>query len=325
MASNVTEYPPQVQYIINNPTKTMGTWFCGGFGDFLLMGAVLSMTASYWVQYGSTDALVHRLFVVVSFILNALLSIQFATILWHKLIVGFGDYLAAAYSSPWYATIQPLTCEIVLFVSQLFFIVRLWRMLGGLRFLLVLLVPTMLMGLAGFIALTTQIYMMSSVETMSNLTKTFYVASVGVVASDVIVTGASSYYLNKFKTGFKRTDSLIARLLHLTWVTAAFPMVCSTLCLIFYVTLSSTGNSTFAAFNMIAPKLYTVSMLYTLNSRQMLGERDSAFCMSTDVNVNITSDTVRFTDGRAGADTSLNFTKPETSVDESDDTKSHPV
>ncbi|EJD54496.1 hypothetical protein AURDEDRAFT_179642 [Auricularia subglabra TFB-10046 SS5] len=298
MSFNVTEYPPQVQYIIDNPTKTMGTWFCGGFGDFLLMGAILSMTAGYWVQYGSTDAL---------------------------LIVGFGDYISAAYSSPWYTTIEPLTAEVVLFVSQMFFIVRLWRMLGGLRFLLVPLVPTMLMGLSGFIAITIQIYMMSSVETMANLTKTFYVASVGVVASDVIVTVASSYYLNKFKTGYKRTDSLIARLLHLTWVTAAFPMICSTLNLIFYVTLSSTGNSTFIAFNMIAPKLYTVSMLYTLNSRQALGERDSAFCMSTDVNVNITSDTVRFTDGRAGGDTSLKFANPETFVDDGDDTKSHPV
>lgn len=31
MSSNATEYPPNVQYIVDHPEKIFGAWFCASF------------------------------------------------------------------------------------------------------------------------------------------------------------------------------------------------------------------------------------------------------------------------------------------------------
>lgn len=80
----------------------------------------------------------------------------------------------------------------------------------------------------------------------------------------------------------RRTNNLIIRLLHVTWITAALPSVCELLDLITFVTMS-TKTSVFIAcvfghspssqllnrhcsFHLMSPKLYSMSMLYTLNA-----------------------------------------------------------
>ncbi|KZW00476.1 hypothetical protein EXIGLDRAFT_761569 [Exidia glandulosa HHB12029] len=317
-------YPPEVQFIVDHHALTLGTWFCGAIGDFFLTGALVCMSFDYWSRYSTSDATINRVFVAVGFVLNIIKSAQTAAILWHKLIAGFGNYLDAAYSSPWYISIEPLTTEIVCFSAQVYFITRLWRMVGGLRLLLIPLVPSVLMGLAGHAAMAVQVFHLSGVDAMPNLQKTYYVALVGIVSSDIIVTTALSYYLWESRTGFKRTDNLIARLLHLTWITAALPMITSLLNLITYITLAPSGNSTFIAFNLIMPKLYTLSQMYTLNTRKSLtfGEKSDQFDTGIDRTDTVHTNPVRFTDARSGLNTttSIKFAIP-TSHEESDDSR----
>lgn len=62
-------------------------------------------------------------------------------------------------------------------------------MLGGLRWLLVPLVPSILMGFAEH--QTVQVYHLNTLEDLASFKTTSYVALVGLVASDVIVTLAS--------------------------------------------------------------------------------------------------------------------------------------
>lgn len=62
----------------------------------------------YWKRYRQSDSLVYKIIVDLCLVLSILRSIQTAAICWHKMVTGFGDYNAAAYSSPWYFTIQPL-------------------------------------------------------------------------------------------------------------------------------------------------------------------------------------------------------------------------
>ncbi|KZV96610.1 hypothetical protein EXIGLDRAFT_833456 [Exidia glandulosa HHB12029] len=315
MDNSTTAFPPQIQFIVDNPDKTFGTWLCGGIADFILTGAVISMTAEYWVKYGKTDGHLYKGLVWTSLACNILKTIQTAAILWHKLVVGFGDYYAAA-ASPWYSTIVPLTSGEKDNTVAVFFALRLYRMMGGLRLLLIPLVATLAMGLAGNIALTVQAYQLSSIESLAMFNKTCIVALVGVMSADIVISASSSYYLWTSKTGFKRTDSLIARLLHLTWITALLPMISALLNLVTYVKLSPSGDSTFIAFNLISPKLYSVAMLYTLNTRQSLLSNESSYALNsrTDrhgagVNVTVQRDTVQFTDGRApgSAPTAVKF------------------
>lgn len=333
MSSTPLNFTAAAAITMDDPIKSFGAWFCGCFAEFALTGALFAMIADYWQRYRKSDRLMHKIFVDICALLSIAKTIQVAAILWHKLVRGFGNYVMAAYSSPWYASIDPLTSELLCLCAQLFFVIRLWRMLGGLRWLLLPLVSSMLMAFAGEIALTVQVYNLSTVEDLGSFTKTSYVALVGIVASDIIVTCASSFYLWKARTGFKRTDNLISSLLHLTWVTAALPALASLLNLITYVSLSPKGDSTFIAFELTAPKLYALSMLYTLNSRQSVAGSENSYPLSSNIartgmGVNITTDTVRFTDERDERATSVKFAPTDENFDKSSrdtEIKSPPV
>ncbi|KZV86169.1 hypothetical protein EXIGLDRAFT_840969 [Exidia glandulosa HHB12029] len=220
--SNATDtLPASAQFVHDHPVPTMGPWLTptydhghcftyvsaivGGVGDFFLTGAIVVMGTQYWALYRKTDALFNRILVVVAVVGNLLKSAQTFAILWDKLIVGFGDYLEGAFSSTWYSNTEALTAELLCLLAQLFFVVRLWKLLGGLRWLLVPLVPALLMGLAGNIALTIQIYRPPTPGAVDGFEKISYVALVGGVVADLIVTIATTSFLIKSKTGFSRS------------------------------------------------------------------------------------------------------------------------
>ncbi|KZW01055.1 hypothetical protein EXIGLDRAFT_99135 [Exidia glandulosa HHB12029] len=291
------------EYIRLHPDKTMGPWLCGGLADFLLMGALVAMFSEYWERYGQTDAWQLKSAVWVVLFLNVIRTAQTFAALWHKLIANFGDYIAAATSSPWYTQYDPLTTVVTCLVVQAFFAARLHRLTGGLRWLLVILVPAMAMALGGHIAVTVQIHYLSSVRAIALFNKTMYVGLCGLMAADLVITAALSHFLWKSKTGYRRTDSLIWRLLHVTWVTAALPCLSELLNLVVYITELGTGNSTFIFFHFLGPKLYSLSMMYTLNARQSLRSRDNTFALTTVDNVQtarieVNREVVQFEDGR---------------------------
>ncbi|KZV81321.1 hypothetical protein EXIGLDRAFT_844708 [Exidia glandulosa HHB12029] len=322
MTTNATDLPPPIQFIVDHPAQTIGAWFCGGVGDFVLQGAIVALTVEYFARYPNDDRRHHALVIVMS-VLNMLKTIQTIAILWHKLVLNFGDYYSAA-GSTWFSISETLASEVICLIAQLYFIsrrvasllscaptnvfLRLYRMLGSSRILIILpLALTVTMGLAGNIALTVEVYHLPTVQALSNFNTTVIVALSGVLASDTIVTIATSLVLVQSKSGYKRTDSLISRLLRLTWLSAAFPAISALLNLVTYVVLAPSGNSYFIAFNFIMPKLYTISMLYTLNSRRQLAQGDQ-YIMSSQLvarsgGIVIETESIRFTDGRATEDT----------------------
>lgn len=65
----------------------------------------------------------------------------------------------------------------------------------------------------------------------------------------------------------RRTDSLIGRLIRMTWSTALPPTLCIIVNMICFVKLSLDGNDqVYIVFNLMMPKLYSLSLMYTLNS-----------------------------------------------------------
>ncbi|KZV86780.1 hypothetical protein EXIGLDRAFT_840471 [Exidia glandulosa HHB12029] len=282
--SNATDtLPASAQFVHDHPVPTMGPWLIGGVGDFFLTGAIVVMGTHYWAQYRKTDALFNRILVAVAVVGNLLKSAQTFAILWDK-------------------------AELLCLLAQLFFVVRLWKLLGGLRWLLVPLVPALLMGLAGNIALTIQIYRPPTPGAVGGFEKTSYVALVGGVVADLIVTIATTSFLIKSKTGCSRTDGLILRLLRLTWLTAVPPTICAILNIVTYATLASRDSSLFITFNLLTPKLYTIAMLFTLNSRvSMMNGTPSVEMLQAKGGVTVTTSTFRFTEGRKSSVTSSNL------------------
>ncbi|KAK0464496.1 uncharacterized protein EV420DRAFT_1516690 [Desarmillaria tabescens] len=82
--------------------------------------------------------------------------------------------------------------------------------------------------------------------------------------ADILITVIMVWHLRKHKTGFRASDELVDRLIRLTMQTGLVTSVCALLDLIFYL-VDPTG--THLIFNFPLSKLYTNSMMSSLNSR----------------------------------------------------------
>ncbi|KAH8111605.1 hypothetical protein DFH11DRAFT_1512845 [Phellopilus nigrolimitatus] len=88
------------------------------------------------------------------------------------------------------------------------------------------------------------------------------------VACDMSITVLLMYYLNKSRTGFERTDSVISRICRVT-VEAAVPV--TFLCLLDLIFLTTTPNNNLHyMFALPVGRLYTNTLLSTLNERESL-------------------------------------------------------
>ncbi|KIM78193.1 hypothetical protein PILCRDRAFT_598781 [Piloderma croceum F 1598] len=85
----------------------------------------------------------------------------------------------------------------------------------------------------------------------------------GVVA-DVCITTSLTYHLRKQRTGFSATDDLVNRIIRLTVQTGAVTAVVATVDLIVFL-VDTTGIH--LIFNVPLPKLYTNSLMSSLNAR----------------------------------------------------------
>ncbi|KAH7092824.1 hypothetical protein BKA62DRAFT_722368 [Auriculariales sp. MPI-PUGE-AT-0066] len=318
-----TDYPPEIQYIVDHHQWTIGAWFIAGVGDLLLQGVIIAMVMDYFGKF-SRDPLYLRLSVHAVWIANVLKSIQTCAILWHKLVMGFGDYLAAA-GSTWYSISIIISSQLISTGVQLFFAHRLYRLLrwNGFWLFVLPLMITLLMGVAGGIALMIGIYHAPNVGAQATFHAITIVQLTGNLTSDVLITVLTSIHLYRSKTGIRRTDSVIMKLLRITLLTAMPPTICATLHLACYIQLTPTGNSLFIAFQFWAPKLYTISMLYTLNARGNLFSEDSYVMSSRLVSIPMTSDDLRFADPVARGTRTGNLPRsapsgvPESSINES--------
>lgn len=91
------------------------------------------------------------------------------------------------------------------------------------------------------------------------------------VSADIMITGPLIYFLNKNRTGFRRTNSLINRLIIWSVNTALITGVFELLQLITWVTMTNTLM--FLGFHLVIAKLYTNSMLAMLNGRKSLRDQ----------------------------------------------------
>ncbi|EEB99312.1 hypothetical protein MPER_01030, partial [Moniliophthora perniciosa FA553] len=87
---------------------------------------------------------------------------------------------------------------------------------------------------------------------------------VSTTLADIIITTTLVIYLKRRKTGFKKTDSQLDRIIRLTVQTGLLTAIWAMVDLLVYL-LDPTG--THLIFNCVLPKLYTISFLSSLNSR----------------------------------------------------------
>ncbi|KAJ7573209.1 hypothetical protein C8J56DRAFT_903987 [Mycena floridula] len=252
-----------------NPHGRLGPWNMGAMFAWLLQGILLGQASYYFNVYGNDDNIT-RSFVGGVMILNIFKSYMCGATLWTRSVDRFGDWNAITHgtdmSSLWEQKVQVLMSEIVCFFVHIYFILRVFRLTKRNWYLLGFLLSCATIALAGGIYFTVLIYAPTNGTTVVRFDVPMTIMLVFIMVCDSTITTTVFISLIKSKTGFNRTDSLISRLVRLTWMSAAPPTLCALFNLALYEGVNN--SDTFVAFNIQLSYLASMSMMYTINSRK---------------------------------------------------------
>ncbi|CAG7853224.1 SubName: Full=Uncharacterized protein {ECO:0000313/EMBL:CCA72913.1} [Serendipita indica DSM 11827] len=275
--SNITLNPYSQAYV-DGANVQIAPWVMGTFADLFLQGILAAQTANYF-SYRDADGS-HRRFawlVIVLTILCLLKSAQNITIVWDTVIAAFAnpDVSMMLVATNWWHYTTSLSTALIATFVQCFFVYRYW-MLTKRWYVCAVMVVGMVISLIAAILVIHYLRLIQH-ATIKKWSLVHFVAAITV---DTLITAGTALHLYKKKTSIQSTSEMIDRLVRMTWQTALPP----TLCVIVNAVVLETRplELTHIAFNMVLPKLYAVSLLYTLNIRnEMRTERMTSHERST--------------------------------------------
>ncbi|EIW81148.1 hypothetical protein CONPUDRAFT_82187 [Coniophora puteana RWD-64-598 SS2] len=253
--------------------NTLGALFVGfaasavGFGIF---------TTQVWTYYGKYpgDKLAYKLLVLALWLLEA----------GHQALVGHTVYYYSVsnYLNPvplllgkpaWSLVIQLAVGALVGTVVKVAFCVRVWRFsYRNWPLTIFLLFLTLAqMGLA--VTFTVEAFNIPSLEKLTDIRVVGSVDLGLAVANDVCIAAALCYYLQSMRRAHTRStaDSLINRLTLYAVNTGILTSACSLTTLVLYNLMPQ--NFIFIGFYFVLSKLYGISFLATMNTRQIIRGR----------------------------------------------------
>jgi len=203
-------------------------------------------------------------------VLSSLKSIQAFVIIWMQGIIFIGDIDGAIllnYTAWWQAGNPMMVAAFNLYV-QAYFCYRLYAISKQWP----VVVPITVLFFFAFCAMILATYYITVGVSASSKIATWFAAHLSsVFAADVLLSCTTAFFLIKSKKNvLPQTAGLISALVRLTFETAAPAAVCAVFNLIFSQIYVGSDKLISTAFNMALPKLYAVSMMWTLNARHTI-------------------------------------------------------
>ncbi|KAJ6506963.1 hypothetical protein C8R45DRAFT_1208888 [Mycena sanguinolenta] len=271
----------------------LGPWLIGSCIELVLMGVLSCQLVSYYNWYPE-DGRGLRLAVAILCILNLLKSGEGFASLWIFLIDHFGDiqYDLGLSITGWWDTANPLMVATLDFYVQWYFCTRLWAISRKSW----VAAPIFLLFVFGLLSMVAGTYYIETAqeqqvtdwyktfadsrveEALNNVAVAAHLGS--VFAGDVILSATTAFFLIRTKKTVLSTQTaeLLRALIPLTFQTAAPAALIAMFNLVFsqmYRTKQPLLGFVEIGFNQVLPKLYAMSMMYTLNARRAIRSRVS--------------------------------------------------
>ncbi|KAJ7481635.1 hypothetical protein FB451DRAFT_133186 [Mycena latifolia] len=247
----------------------LGPWLIGSCIDIFLQGIICCQIFNYFAWY-KEDTRILRIYVGGLAILSVLKSAQAFAIIWIQSIVYVGDIDGAIllnYTTWWQAGNPMIVAAFELYVQtyfcyRLYVISKQWPVV----------VPIVVVFIFAFFSMILATYYITlGVSASSKIANWFAAHLSSVFAADILMSFSTAYFLIKSKKNvLPQTVGLISALVRLTFQTAAPAAICAMFNLIFSQVYTGSENLISTAFNMALPKLYAVSMMWTLNARRTI-------------------------------------------------------
>ncbi|KAG7447152.1 uncharacterized protein BT62DRAFT_63727 [Guyanagaster necrorhizus] len=264
----------------------LGPWLVGMALDWFFLGILttqVSVFAKYPVQsiyfrriqfsnyyswYGRKDGVGMKIAVGVLALLTTLKSIQ-ASIVWIQQINYFTDIQGALalHETAWYHTGNIIMEASISFYVQCYFSYRLYA-LSKMWWIAAPIMVLYVLGLASAIVVT---YYIASFIIDKQTEHWISVHYASAFVTDLLLSSATAWFLlTNRKHVLPQTASLLNALARLTFQTAALPAICAMINFIFVYTIGRTFNNVVSVFIQALPKLYAISMMWTLNARRAI-------------------------------------------------------
>ncbi|KAH6874255.1 hypothetical protein BKA70DRAFT_1350839 [Coprinopsis sp. MPI-PUGE-AT-0042] len=241
-----------------------GYMFIGLILNVVLLGVMITQLYIYYTTYKRSVAYL--------FLADVTNSIVIFAYLYRVLIVQFGDF-ERLFEADWVFASVIGTSVQLFFAWRVRILTQQWRI----SWVLVGLVTTtaLVSGLFGILSSwnVSRHPNLFRFQEFSEIVTTWIVSS---AVCDAMITGILVVALRRQKNGFKRSDLIIDRIIRLIMQTGLLTMVAAALDVITFLTVKATVHTLIIrttvrhlVFNYCLSKLYTNSLLSTLNSRRV--------------------------------------------------------
>ncbi|KAF9521003.1 hypothetical protein BS47DRAFT_1286451, partial [Hydnum rufescens UP504] len=199
---------------------------------------------------------------------------------WHFLVKGWGDPTVLDYPG-WSWIAVPLLSGIVSATVQLFFSWRIWILSSSWILSCAIALVALTQGICAMIS-GIWFSFVNNVTKISKLSTPATIWLGGSALTDVLITASLVYHLRKSSTGFETTDDILTRLIRMTIETGAVTTFAATAELILYLVFKENNLVNMIPALALA-KLYTNTLLATLNSRNPVFKSSSQRSMSSNM------------------------------------------
>ncbi|KII90430.1 hypothetical protein PLICRDRAFT_38969 [Plicaturopsis crispa FD-325 SS-3] len=268
-----------------------GPALVGIFLSLILYGAMMTQCVYYWQHY-KRDPTWLRFYVGFLLFIDTLSTVFAIAWIYGLLINAFGDISKFAVAN-WLLAADPALVGLTGMFCQLFFAWRIKVLTGSIWMgggVALLAVGSGLCAVGVGIAIGIVVDL-ANFHLFNGIGSTWLVLTSVV---DILITTILSWHLRRHRTGFKRTNDILSKIVRLTVSNGAMTTAFAVTELALFLGEPTTGLH--IGFSFVLPKLYCNSVLSSLNARGGAGANSSG-ATSTDpepeTNVNIKSQSRR--------------------------------
>ncbi|KAF7288335.1 hypothetical protein HMN09_01368100 [Mycena chlorophos] len=251
----------------NPATIAHGPMLLGTIFNVMLMGVLIMQVYIYATTYKRDSKWIKWFIFVLTFAdtMNTVFDIWY---MYDCLILHFGDFEYLT-SGNWIFATDPAMVAIVGAMTEGFYAWRIYALTKNVWITgLVVLCATC--DFFGGMATAAAISYIPQFARFQQFEATVIVWIVGATTADLIIVGTLVFYLNTHRTGFASTDTKLDKLIRITIQTGMISFIFSVVHLSLYLGYS-TGLH--LLFNFPQSKLYSNSLMSTLNARGGWGQR----------------------------------------------------
>ncbi|KZS90086.1 hypothetical protein SISNIDRAFT_488621 [Sistotremastrum niveocremeum HHB9708] len=239
----------------------LGPMVIGTACSLLLCGILITQCYLYFIRYPRDPTWMKAMvgyFLVADF-LHTLIETACVYI---YTVTLFGDFVNIL-NTNWVFSLIPVTTVLISSTAQTFFAWRVYKLTESLLLGIVIAVFAFIQLLCG-IGVTIAVTLVKSFLDFHKFQALVILWLVLSMVCDFIITGSLTWYLHKNRSGMPSTNDIVTKIIRLTLQTGAITALWATLDLIIFLNFA---NSLHLLFNFPLAKMYTNSLMSTLNAR----------------------------------------------------------